>query len=239
MELDVAPDGRVFYIERDGRLRIVKPDTGTTVTAGTLPVFTGNEDGLFGLTLDPNFATTRWVYLYYSPTGGSPRNLLSRFTINGDTLDLASERVLLTVATQRNTCCHAGGTMTFDGAGNLYLATGDNTNPFESGGYSPLDERQGRADNFTVQVSDPEDGAVDCSRVVLQYSFGHDEHAHPIQQYQGCSGTVQTSLESGHGADANVFAVLEASYVDNHGLPGRALIRLHPKRKQAEHFTST
>ena len=36
MELDIAPDGRVFYIERDGRLRIIKPDTQTTVTAGTL-----------------------------------------------------------------------------------------------------------------------------------------------------------------------------------------------------------
>jgi glucose/arabinose dehydrogenase/type 1 glutamine amidotransferase len=146
MELDIAPDGRVFYVERDGRLRIIKPDTNTTVTAGTLPVFTGNEDGLLGITLDPGFATNRWVYLYYAPAGGAPRNLLSRFTMNADTLDLASERVLLTVTTQRNTCCHAGGTMTFDRAGNLYLATGDNTNPFESGGYTPIDERSGRAD---------------------------------------------------------------------------------------------
>src|SRR4051794_11976528 len=33
MELDVAPDGRVFYIERDGRLQVWKPDTQQTVTA--------------------------------------------------------------------------------------------------------------------------------------------------------------------------------------------------------------
>ncbi|HEY0638501.1 MAG TPA: ThuA domain-containing protein [Pseudonocardiaceae bacterium] len=146
MELDVAPDGRVFYIERDGRLRIIRPDTQTTVTAGTLPVFTGNEDGLLGLVLDPAFATNRWVYLYHSPASGAARNQVSRFTMNGDTLDLASERVVLQVPTQRNTCCHAGGSMTFDGAGNLFLATGDNTNPFESGGYTPIDERAGRAD---------------------------------------------------------------------------------------------
>ncbi|MFD0577866.1 ThuA domain-containing protein [Dactylosporangium darangshiense] len=146
MELDVAPDGRVFYIERDGRLRIIKPDTQTTVNAGTVSVFTGNEDGLLGLTLDPNFATNHWVYLYYSPATGAARNLLSRFTVNGDTLDLASERVVLQVDTQRNTCCHEGGSMTFDSAGNLYLATGDNTNPFESGGYAPIDERSGRQD---------------------------------------------------------------------------------------------
>jgi type 1 glutamine amidotransferase len=144
MELDIAPDGRVFYLERDGRLRIIKPDTRTTVTAGTLSVFTGNEDGLLGLVLDPNFATNRWLYVYYSPAAGAARNQVSRFTVNGDTLDPASERVLLQVGTQRNTCCHTGGAMTFDGAGNLYLATGDNTNPFESSGYTPIDERAGR-----------------------------------------------------------------------------------------------
>ncbi|GGM33212.1 ThuA domain-containing protein [Dactylosporangium sucinum] len=146
MELDIAPDGRVFYIERDGRVQIVKPDTHTTVTAATVPVFTGNEDGLLGITLDPGFAQNHWVYLYYAPNGGGPRNVLSRFTAVGDTLDLASEKQLLQVDTQRNTCCHAGGTMTFDSNGNLYLATGDNTNPFESNGYSPIDERSGRQD---------------------------------------------------------------------------------------------
>ncbi|MEO3816964.1 ThuA domain-containing protein [Plantactinospora sp. B24E8] len=153
MELDVAPDGRVFYVERDGRVQIVKPDTGTTVTAIDLDVFTGNEDGLIGIRLDPDFATNRWVYLYYAPNDGTPHNFLSRFTVVGDTLDPASEKVVLTVDTQRNTCCHAGGSMTFDSAGNLYLATGDNTNPFESNGYSPLDERPGRQDYDAQRTS--------------------------------------------------------------------------------------
>ena len=74
------------------------------------------------------------------------RNLLSRFTVTGDTIDLATEKVVLQVDTQRNTCCHAGGSMAFDSAGNLYLATGDNTNPFESDAFTPIDERPGRQD---------------------------------------------------------------------------------------------
>ncbi|GIF96399.1 ThuA domain-containing protein [Catellatospora citrea] len=152
MELDVAADGRVFYIERDGRVQIIKPSTGTTVTALTLPVFTGNEDGLLGMRLDPGFASNGFIYLYYSPTTGSARNQLSRFTVSGDTISTATEKVLVQVATQRNTCCHAGGSMTFDAAGNLYLATGDNTNPFESNGFAPLDERAGRSD-FDSQKS--------------------------------------------------------------------------------------
>ncbi|MFJ6165263.1 ThuA domain-containing protein [Micromonospora orduensis] len=153
MELDIAPDGRVFYIERDGRVQIIKPDTGNTVTAVDLDVFTGNEDGLIGIRLDPDFATNKWVYLYYAPNDGVTRNLLSRFTVTGDTIDLASEKQVLRVDTQRNTCCHAGGSMTFDGDGNLYLATGDNTNPFESNSYSPLDERAGRQDYDAQRTS--------------------------------------------------------------------------------------
>ncbi|RSM72693.1 PKD domain-containing protein [Actinoplanes sp. ATCC 53533] len=153
MELDIARDGRVFYVERDGRVRIVKPDTGGTVTAVDLDVFTGNEDGLIGVRLDPDFADNGWVYLYYARNDGVARNLLSRFTVTGDTIDPASEKVVLQVNTQRNTCCHAGGSMTFDSAGNLYLATGDNTNPFESDAFTPIDERPGRSDYDSQRTS--------------------------------------------------------------------------------------
>ncbi len=93
------------------------------------------------------------MYLYYAPNDGVTRNLLSRFTVTGDTIDLASEKQVLRVDTQRNTCCHAGGSMTFDGDGNLYLATGDNTNPFESNAYSPIDERPGRQDYDAQRTS--------------------------------------------------------------------------------------
>ncbi|GLY93850.1 ThuA domain-containing protein [Actinoplanes sp. NBRC 103695] len=153
MELDIAGDGRVFYVERDGRVQIVKPDTGRTVTAVDLDVFTGNEDGLIGLRLDPGFDANGWVYLYYARNDGVARNLLSRFTVTGDRIDPASEKVVLQVDTQRNTCCHAGGSMTFDRDGNLYLATGDNTNPFESDAFTPIDERPGRQDYDAQRTS--------------------------------------------------------------------------------------
>lgn len=144
MELDIAPDGRVFFIERGGNLKIWKPDTSATVTAGTLSVYTGQENGLLGITLDPDFANNQWLYLFYSPVGLVQQHI-SRFTMNGDTLDLSSEEVLLTIAHQRDQCCHSGGSLTFDADGNLYASTGDDTNPFASNGYSPIDERTGRS----------------------------------------------------------------------------------------------
>src|SRR5690606_16056066 len=89
MMVDVAKDGRVFYIDRLGDVKIIKP-SGGTVTAAKLDVFTANESGLLGLALDPGFDTNNWVYLFYSPTGENV-DRLSRFTVTGDTLDLASE----------------------------------------------------------------------------------------------------------------------------------------------------
>ncbi|GAA2866875.1 ThuA domain-containing protein [Nonomuraea rubra] len=144
MMVDVAKDGRVFYIDRLGEVKIIKP-AGGTVTAAKLNVFTANESGLLGLALDPGFDSNHWVYLYYSPTGANV-DRLSRFTVTGDTLDLSSEKVVLDVPVQRAECCHHGGGMVIDPkTGNLWLATGDNSNPFASDGYTPIDERSGRA----------------------------------------------------------------------------------------------
>ncbi|NUT53239.1 MAG: DUF1349 domain-containing protein [Saccharothrix sp.] len=144
MELAIADDGRVFYIDRNGAVRIVRRD-GAVVTAGTLNVYTGQEFGLLGIALDPDFATTNQLYLYYSPAGSEAVDRVSRFTLEGDVIVPGSEKVLLTVTTQREQCCHAGGALEFDNDGNLYITTGDNTNPFASDGYAPLDETAGRS----------------------------------------------------------------------------------------------
>ncbi|WP_162605479.1 PQQ-dependent sugar dehydrogenase [Jiangella ureilytica] len=152
MQLTVAPDGRVFFIERTGGLRIWKPDTGGTVTAGAVTVDTRGESGLQGLALDPDFETNGWIYLYYSSIE-EPEKRLSRYRMVGDALDLASEVELLSVpTTYPPRPSHVGGSIEFDADGNLYLSTGDDTQPYESSGYSPIDERRDRAE-FDAQRS--------------------------------------------------------------------------------------
>ena len=71
--------------------------------------------------------------------------MVARFKVTGDTLNLASEQKILTFTHQRGQCCHSGGSMYFAPDGSLVIATGDNTNPFDSGGYNPIDERAGRS----------------------------------------------------------------------------------------------
>src|SRR3954465_13240330 len=122
MELDIAPDGRVFYIERDGRLMVWKPDTRQTVQAGKVPVTTSQENGLLGIALAPDFAFSKWVYLFYSQLPDNTlTQVVSRFKVNGDTLDLSSEQKILTFQHQTDQCCHSSGALGFGPDGSLYI----------------------------------------------------------------------------------------------------------------------
>jgi glucose/arabinose dehydrogenase len=119
-----APDGRLFVTERPGRVRIVDVASGRSDLALTLDdVFSQAEAGLLGLALDPDFAQTRFVYLYYSarrPTGGAV-NRLVRYREAGSTL---GERVVLLdniPAAQ----IHDGGRLRFGPDGLLYVTVGD------------------------------------------------------------------------------------------------------------------
>src|SRR3954468_11030894 len=146
MELAVAKDGRVFYVERiTGELNIIKPD-GNVVTAARIPVSYIQENGLLGIALDPNFEVNHNLFVVYTPMPDTnDETRISRFTVTGDTIDLASERIILIFHNQRQECCHSSGSLAFDKQGNLYMSAGDNTNPFASDGFDPIDERPGRA----------------------------------------------------------------------------------------------
>ena len=54
------------------------------------------------------------------------------------------EQVIYTWQHQRDECCHTAGSLAFGLDGSLYISTGDNSNPFESSGFTPIDERPGR-----------------------------------------------------------------------------------------------
>lgn len=141
MELEVAPDGRIFFNEIGGSLKIYHPTTREVVEAGRIEVFTAQENGFLGFALDPGFTTNQWIYLFYSPTNYEGSRL-SRFVMRGDKLDMASEIRMLEFGEQRRDCCHHAGSVEFGPDGNLFISTGDNTHPGgDSDGYAPIDER--------------------------------------------------------------------------------------------------
>jgi cytochrome c len=89
------------------------------------------------MAIDPDYEKNNWIYLYYSPVGKEAIQRLSRFVFEGDTLNRSTEKIVLTVPTQREQCCHSAGSIEFGPDRLLYLSVGDNTSPRETG-YGPL-----------------------------------------------------------------------------------------------------
>ncbi|MGK5681983.1 PQQ-dependent sugar dehydrogenase [Actinoplanes sp. URMC 104] len=179
--LAVLPDRRVLHTARGGQVRIHEPATGRNVLAATIPVYLHDEEGVQGIAIDPDFERNKWVYIYYSPPLDTPADdpatptinegdapnegtaadfarykghlTLSRFKLAGSTLRLDTEQKIIDVPTDRGQCCHVGGKIDFDSKGNLLLSTGDDSNPFASDGYAPIDERANRNPVFDAQRS--------------------------------------------------------------------------------------
>ncbi|WP_380678205.1 ThuA domain-containing protein [Salinigranum sp. GCM10025319] len=144
MKMEMLPSGDLLFTERtNGQLSHLDTTTGEVTAVLELDVYSGQEDGMQGIAIDPDFEENGWLYLYYAPTGETV-NRLSRFTWSDGSVDPSSEVTILDVPVQRETCCHTGGDIEFDTEGNIVIATGDDTNPFESSGYTPIDERDGR-----------------------------------------------------------------------------------------------
>ncbi|RPD93424.1 carbohydrate-binding protein [Aureibaculum marinum] len=144
MELDEVPGKGILFIERRGNIKFFDFKENKTKEIAKIDVFYGNEDGLLGLAVDPNFEQNNWIYLFYSKPGDEPLQHVSRFDLVNNELHLNSEKILLEIPVIRE-CCHSGGVLEFGPDGNLFIGIGDNTNPFESNGYAPIDEREGRA----------------------------------------------------------------------------------------------
>jgi hypothetical protein len=97
----------------------------------------------------------------------------------------------------------------------------------------------GSAVPFSISVTDPEDGTVDCAKVKMTYVLGHDSHGHQITSVNGCSGTITIPVDGEHDAAANVFAVFDAEYTDKGGLTTHKQHILQPRKRQAEHYTKS
>jgi cytochrome c len=154
-EMAVLPNMDVLIAQRGGEFVLYKDATRTVRPAGRLAVYAKSangsnvEEGLLGVTIDPAFATNRFVYVFYSPADTSV-NRLSRFVMDGDSLKIGSETIILQFHSQREICCHTGGSLAFAPDGSLFISTGDNSTPFDekneryaNHGFSPTDDRPG------------------------------------------------------------------------------------------------
>ncbi len=161
-ELTILPNLDILIAERKGNIKHFNAKDSTLSVVAEMDVYfkaleaeVNVEFGVLGMQADPDFANNNWIYLYYSPVEKSV-DRLSRFKFKNGNFDKGSEQVILEVETTREICCHTGGSIAFDSAGNLLLSTGDNSTPFNQRnpatgkassinihGFAPLDDRPG------------------------------------------------------------------------------------------------
>ncbi len=121
-----APDGRMFFTERPGRVRVYENGKLRTAPLFTVPdVELSGESGLMGMALHPKFADNRFLYLAYAyQASGKQAVKVVRYRETGETLTDTKTIIELIPAARY----HAGTRLGFGPDGKLYMTTGDATN---------------------------------------------------------------------------------------------------------------
>ncbi len=156
-EMAILPNLDVLITQRRGEILHYDQDEQEIYRVGFLDVYHSSdaqgvnaEEGLLGITADPDFEKNNFIYLFYSPIDDSV-NRLSRFVFKDGILNMDSEKIILEFFSQRDICCHTGGSLAFGPDRLLYLSTGDNSTPFNepeskfvTKGFSPLNDLPGK-----------------------------------------------------------------------------------------------
>ncbi len=141
----------MLIVERKGGVKAFNVESREMRSVGFVPVnimyvnkegkSRSAEEGLMGIIAHPDYKQNNWIFMLYADPD-EPKHVLARWEYRNDSLYENTKKIVLSYPTQREECCHTGGGMVFDKAGNLFLTTGNNTiNPPQ--GTSNLDERPG------------------------------------------------------------------------------------------------
>jgi glucose/arabinose dehydrogenase len=204
------PDDRILILERGNitttsgdyaSVRIYDPVQGELLPGAALILDTcGNsERGAVGITIDPNFSTNHYVYIYYSRPNtlhscpeqtNQVLNRLSRFTMSGDTINPASEVVLLNNI-QSYWGYHNAGDINFDSAGYLYVSVGN------GGLEGPPD---------AAQLLDSLNGKILRIKPDTNAARGYVTTNNPYESATGAHYCGTTPPESGSGPCREIYA---------------------------------
>lgn len=184
--IDWAPDGTIFFTERNGNLREIQD--GVLLQGSLLSLGVGGvEGGMLGITFDPNFEENNYLYLYYTYNEFlSTSNKVVRYQVTDGIV--SEDKVLIDEIPGGP--FHDGGRIQFGPDGKLYITTGDAGNPSLS---QDLNSLGGKILRINSDGTIPDDNPWENSPV---YSIGHrnpqgidwDESGNLVATEHGPSG---------------------------------------------------
>jgi glucose/arabinose dehydrogenase len=131
------PDGRLLVSSQVGKLWVVATNGTKSVAldlAAVSKLCSNAEEGLLGVTADPQFATNGFVYVYYTArvgsctlngaSAGGAKNRVSRFTVTGSSVNPATELILLDNMPEWGGN-HNGGEVRVANDGTIFVTVGD------------------------------------------------------------------------------------------------------------------
>ena len=123
------PNGDMLITERPGRLRLVKNgELEPTEIAGVPDVFASGQGGLMEVSLHPNFADNRLIYLTYAHgTPQANRTRIARATFDGQALE--NLQVIFEVSPAKTGRQHFGSRLAWLADGTMLVSIGDGGNP--------------------------------------------------------------------------------------------------------------
>ena len=151
------PDGRIFVTERPGRLRVIENRRLVPTPIAGVPriSFTGGEGGLLGMTLHPNYAENRLVYLAYTvDSSDGEMTRLARFKVTPE--GLQDMKVILPGMPGGDLSGHFGSRVRFGPDGKLYATLGERVEPERAQDLADLNGKTLRLnDDGTVPPDNP------------------------------------------------------------------------------------
>ena len=161
--IDWAPDGTIFFTEREGDLRVIRDGKLQEKPLLSLRVG-GVEGGLLGIAVDPNYSENHYIYLYYTYNELiTTSNKVVRYQVVGK--EIIEDKIL--VDGIPGGPFHDGGRIQFGPDGKLYITTGDAGN---TGLSQDLNSVAGKILRINPDGTVPDDNPWENSRV---YSYGH------------------------------------------------------------------
>ncbi|HRH79400.1 MAG TPA: PQQ-dependent sugar dehydrogenase, partial [Cellvibrionaceae bacterium] len=130
--LTALPDGRWLITQKGGSLVIVTTSGQISANIQGVPsVYSGGQGGLLDVSLDPQFASNRYVYLSFSEPREAGKNAtaVGRAQLSSDEKSLQNWQVIFRQQPAWNSSLHFGSRLAWDKNGLLYVTLGERSLP--------------------------------------------------------------------------------------------------------------